>query len=138
MNVCSQSLEQQHYSNYDEQHLKPIMQLMAKNVVLVNEGRSKFLVSLQTEQTPELDVNIDWPVDLSVGSEEEILQQQTDEDQPHSSAQLFNNKDDGRGSAESIKQDVDAVDFNCTLFKFLGHSSNICCYWAAGGATDLY
>nr|Q9DG99.1 RecName: Full=G2/mitotic-specific cyclin-B2 [Oryzias javanicus]BAB17222.1 cyclin-dependent kinase regulatory subunit cyclin B2 [Oryzias javanicus] len=37
------SLEQQHYSTYDEQHLKPIMQLMAKNVVQVTEGRTKFL-----------------------------------------------------------------------------------------------
>uniref|UniRef100_A0A3B3BAZ6 G2/mitotic-specific cyclin-B2 n=1 Tax=Oryzias melastigma TaxID=30732 RepID=A0A3B3BAZ6_ORYME len=43
LNGLPWSLEQQHYSNYDEQHLKPIMQLMAKNVVLVNEGRSKFL-----------------------------------------------------------------------------------------------
>ncbi|KAJ7986131.1 hypothetical protein DPEC_G00347610 [Dallia pectoralis] len=32
---------QQHYSTYDENHLKPIMQLIAKNVVSVNEGRTK-------------------------------------------------------------------------------------------------
>uniref|UniRef100_A0A3P9IVU2 Cyclin B2 n=1 Tax=Oryzias latipes TaxID=8090 RepID=A0A3P9IVU2_ORYLA len=37
------SLTQQQYSTYEEQHLKPIMQHMAKNVVLVNEGRTKFL-----------------------------------------------------------------------------------------------
>ncbi|XP_007571055.1 G2/mitotic-specific cyclin-B2 isoform X1 [Poecilia formosa] len=33
---------QQHYSTYDEAHLQPIMQQLAKNVVLVNEGRTKF------------------------------------------------------------------------------------------------
>uniref|UniRef100_A0A3B4FMR3 G2/mitotic-specific cyclin-B2 n=1 Tax=Pundamilia nyererei TaxID=303518 RepID=A0A3B4FMR3_9CICH len=33
---------QQHYSTYDEAHLKPIMQHIAKNVVLVNEGKTKF------------------------------------------------------------------------------------------------
>ncbi|XP_059386046.1 G2/mitotic-specific cyclin-B2 isoform X2 [Carassius carassius] len=32
---------QQHYSSYDEAHLKPIMQQIAKNVVMVNEGLSK-------------------------------------------------------------------------------------------------
>uniref|UniRef100_A0A9J8CPC9 Cyclin B2 n=1 Tax=Cyprinus carpio carpio TaxID=630221 RepID=A0A9J8CPC9_CYPCA len=32
---------QQHYSSYDEAHLKPIMQHLAKNVVMVNEGLSK-------------------------------------------------------------------------------------------------
>ncbi|XDV18349.1 hypothetical protein PO909_024058 [Leuciscus waleckii] len=32
---------QQHYSTYDEAHLKPIMQHIAKNVVTVNEGLSK-------------------------------------------------------------------------------------------------
>ncbi|XP_065124002.1 G2/mitotic-specific cyclin-B2 isoform X1 [Paramisgurnus dabryanus] len=32
---------QQHYSTYDEAHLKPIMQHIAKNVVSVNEGLSK-------------------------------------------------------------------------------------------------
>nr|Q9DGA3.1 RecName: Full=G2/mitotic-specific cyclin-B2 [Oryzias curvinotus]BAB17218.1 cyclin-dependent kinase regulatory subunit cyclin B2 [Oryzias curvinotus] len=37
------SLTQQQYSTYEEQHLKPIMQHIAKNVVLVNEGRTKFL-----------------------------------------------------------------------------------------------
>ncbi|XP_061563309.1 G2/mitotic-specific cyclin-B2-like [Cololabis saira] len=34
---------QQHYSSYDEQHLKPIMQHMAKNVVMVNESKTNFL-----------------------------------------------------------------------------------------------
>ncbi|XP_051946613.1 G2/mitotic-specific cyclin-B2 [Xyrauchen texanus] len=35
------SSTQQHYSTYDETHLKPIMQHIAKNVVNVNEGLSK-------------------------------------------------------------------------------------------------
>ncbi|XP_071345777.1 G2/mitotic-specific cyclin-B2-like isoform X2 [Trachinotus anak] len=39
----SWSPAQQHYSTYDEAHLKPIMQHIAKNVVTVNEGRTKFL-----------------------------------------------------------------------------------------------
>ncbi|XP_034425046.1 G2/mitotic-specific cyclin-B2 [Hippoglossus hippoglossus] len=33
---------QQHYSTYDEAHLKPVMQHIAKNVVTVNEGKTKF------------------------------------------------------------------------------------------------
>ncbi|XP_072321366.1 G2/mitotic-specific cyclin-B2-like isoform X1 [Eucyclogobius newberryi] len=33
---------QQHYSTYDEAHLRPIMQLITKNVVQVNDGKSKF------------------------------------------------------------------------------------------------
>uniref|UniRef100_UPI0037E99A74 G2/mitotic-specific cyclin-B2-like isoform X2 n=1 Tax=Semicossyphus pulcher TaxID=241346 RepID=UPI0037E99A74 len=33
---------QQHYSSYDEAHLKPIMQHIAKNVVTVNDGKTKF------------------------------------------------------------------------------------------------
>ncbi|XP_059179817.1 G2/mitotic-specific cyclin-B2 isoform X3 [Centropristis striata] len=33
---------QQHYSTYDAAHLRPIMQHLAKNVVMVNEGKSKF------------------------------------------------------------------------------------------------
>ncbi|XP_028257617.1 G2/mitotic-specific cyclin-B2-like [Parambassis ranga] len=33
---------QQHYSTYDEAHLRPIMQHIAKNVVAVNEERTKF------------------------------------------------------------------------------------------------
>uniref|UniRef100_A0AAQ5YI70 Cyclin N-terminal domain-containing protein n=1 Tax=Amphiprion ocellaris TaxID=80972 RepID=A0AAQ5YI70_AMPOC len=33
---------QQHYSTYDEVHLKPIVQHIAKNVVMVNEGKTKF------------------------------------------------------------------------------------------------
>lgn len=40
-----QSPTQQHYSTYDEAHLKPIMQHIAKNVVSVNEGLSKHVVS---------------------------------------------------------------------------------------------
>ncbi|XP_068604191.1 G2/mitotic-specific cyclin-B2 [Brachionichthys hirsutus] len=34
---------QQRYSTYDEAHLKPLMQHIAKNVVTVNEGKTKFL-----------------------------------------------------------------------------------------------
>lgn len=34
---------QQHYSTYDEAHLKPIMQHIAKNVVMLNDGKTKFL-----------------------------------------------------------------------------------------------
>ncbi|KAG7283722.1 hypothetical protein CRUP_034346, partial [Coryphaenoides rupestris] len=34
---------QHHYASYDENHLKPIMQHLAKNVVTVNEGKTKFL-----------------------------------------------------------------------------------------------
>lgn len=37
------SQTQQHYSTYDEAHLRPLMQHMAKNVVRVNEGRTKNL-----------------------------------------------------------------------------------------------
>ncbi|AWP01070.1 putative G2/mitotic-specific cyclin-B2-like [Scophthalmus maximus] len=33
---------QQHYSTYDQAHLTPLMQLIAKNVVTVNEGKTKF------------------------------------------------------------------------------------------------
>ncbi|KAM4592412.1 G2/mitotic-specific cyclin-B2-like [Odontesthes bonariensis] len=33
---------QQHYSTYDAAHLKPVMQHIAKNVVLVNDGKTKF------------------------------------------------------------------------------------------------
>ncbi|XP_074522058.1 G2/mitotic-specific cyclin-B2 isoform X2 [Halichoeres trimaculatus] len=36
------SPSQQHYSTYDQAHLKPIMQHIAKNVVTVNEGKTKF------------------------------------------------------------------------------------------------
>ncbi|XP_030269279.1 G2/mitotic-specific cyclin-B2-like isoform X1 [Sparus aurata] len=36
------SATQQHYSTYDEAHLKPIMQHIAKNIVTVNEGKTKF------------------------------------------------------------------------------------------------
>ncbi|KAJ8391595.1 hypothetical protein AAFF_G00087360 [Aldrovandia affinis] len=37
------SAVQQHYSTYSEDHLKPVMQHMAKNVVLVNKGLTKHL-----------------------------------------------------------------------------------------------
>ena len=43
--VLSQSPQQQHYSTYDAAHLKPIMQHIAKNIVMVNEGKTKFQVS---------------------------------------------------------------------------------------------
>ncbi|KAM7015078.1 G2/mitotic-specific cyclin-B2-like isoform 2-T2 [Tautogolabrus adspersus] len=36
------SATQQHYSTYDEAHLKPIMQHIAKNIVTVNDGKTKF------------------------------------------------------------------------------------------------
>ncbi|XP_020789103.1 G2/mitotic-specific cyclin-B2-like [Boleophthalmus pectinirostris] len=34
---------QQHYSTYDEAHLRPIMQHIAKNVVQVNDAKTKFM-----------------------------------------------------------------------------------------------
>ncbi|KAL4613370.1 G2/mitotic-specific cyclin-B2 [Arapaima gigas] len=37
------SVTQQYYSTYDEDHLRPIMQHMAKNVVMINEGLTKHL-----------------------------------------------------------------------------------------------
>lgn len=46
--LCRQSPTQQHYSTYDEAHLKPIVQHIAKNVVMVNEGKTKFVVSWWT------------------------------------------------------------------------------------------
>lgn len=45
LDACLQSVTQQHYTGYDEVHLKPIMQHMAKNVVSVNEGLTKHAVS---------------------------------------------------------------------------------------------
>lgn len=33
---------QQHYSTYDEEHLKPLMRHIAKNVIMVNDGTTKF------------------------------------------------------------------------------------------------
>ncbi|KAI9540521.1 G2/mitotic-specific cyclin-B2 [Dissostichus eleginoides] len=36
------SPQQQHYSTYDAAHLEPIMQHIAKNIVMVNEGKTKF------------------------------------------------------------------------------------------------
>ncbi|KAK5935711.1 hypothetical protein CgunFtcFv8_021053 [Champsocephalus gunnari] len=36
------SPQQQHYSTYDAAHLKSIMQHIAKNIVMVNEGKTKF------------------------------------------------------------------------------------------------
>uniref|UniRef100_A0A8C6UWF3 Cyclin B2 n=1 Tax=Neogobius melanostomus TaxID=47308 RepID=A0A8C6UWF3_9GOBI len=38
----SWSPTQQHYSTYDEAHLKPIVQLIARNVVQVNDGKTRF------------------------------------------------------------------------------------------------
>ena len=35
---------QHHYATYDEGHLKPIMQHIAKNVGTVNDGKTKFQV----------------------------------------------------------------------------------------------
>ncbi|XP_061886391.1 G2/mitotic-specific cyclin-B2 isoform X1 [Entelurus aequoreus] len=42
LNGLHWSTTQQHYSTYDEAHLKPIMQHIAKNVDIVNEGKTKF------------------------------------------------------------------------------------------------
>ncbi|KAM6979610.1 G2/mitotic-specific cyclin-B2 [Aplochiton taeniatus] len=41
LNGLKWSPVQQHYSTYDENHLKPIMQLIAKNLVLLYEGKTK-------------------------------------------------------------------------------------------------
>uniref|UniRef100_A0A3B3ZLC8 G2/mitotic-specific cyclin-B2 n=1 Tax=Periophthalmus magnuspinnatus TaxID=409849 RepID=A0A3B3ZLC8_9GOBI len=41
---------QQHYSTYDEAHLRPIMQRIAKNVVQINDGKTKFTVSPDSGQ----------------------------------------------------------------------------------------
>uniref|UniRef100_A0A8C9SHX2 Cyclin B2 n=1 Tax=Scleropages formosus TaxID=113540 RepID=A0A8C9SHX2_SCLFO len=38
-----QSVTQQYYCYYDEDHLRPVMQQMAKNVIIVNEGLTKNL-----------------------------------------------------------------------------------------------
>ncbi|XP_042339003.1 G2/mitotic-specific cyclin-B2-like, partial [Plectropomus leopardus] len=51
----SWSPTQQHYSTYDAAHLKPIMQHIAKNVVTVNEGKTKFQVSRPTGNTTTSD-----------------------------------------------------------------------------------
>nr|XP_020441254.1 G2/mitotic-specific cyclin-B2 isoform X2 [Monopterus albus] len=42
LNGLPWSATQQHYSTYDEAHLKPVMQHIAKNVVTLNEGKTKF------------------------------------------------------------------------------------------------
>ncbi|XP_008308642.1 G2/mitotic-specific cyclin-B2 [Cynoglossus semilaevis] len=44
---------QQHYSTYDMGHLKPIMQHIAKNVVMVNERKSEFLAVTKKYSRPE-------------------------------------------------------------------------------------
>lgn len=49
-----QAPAQQHYSTYDEAHLKPIVQHIAKNVVMVTEGKTKFTVSLMGAAVVEL------------------------------------------------------------------------------------
>ena len=38
---------QHHYATYDEGHLKSIMQHIAKNVVTVNDGKTKFRLEKQ-------------------------------------------------------------------------------------------
>ncbi|KAF3834206.1 hypothetical protein F7725_025410 [Dissostichus mawsoni] len=43
------SPQQQHYSIYDAAHLKPIMQHIAKNIAMVNEGKTKFQVSCEEQ-----------------------------------------------------------------------------------------
>ncbi|XP_061622203.1 G2/mitotic-specific cyclin-B2-like isoform X2 [Phyllopteryx taeniolatus] len=42
LNGLPWSTTQAHYSTYEEAHLKPIMQHMSKNVVMVNSGKTKF------------------------------------------------------------------------------------------------
>lgn len=51
---CLQSRTQQHYSSYSEAQLRPIMQHIAKNVVAVNEGKTKFMVSSALLRSTEL------------------------------------------------------------------------------------
>lgn len=102
---------QHHYSTYDKAHLRPIMQHIAKNVVTVNEGKTKFLVSLQTEKTILLLRG--WliypdPFSSSAGCEEQILQQEAARDQPHPSAQVGHHKEHGSCCTQRVlRQNVD-------------------------------
>lgn len=60
--LLSQSPTQQHYSTYDEAHLRPVMQHIAKNLVNVNEGRTKFLVSLPSDSIVDVSSHTDGDV----------------------------------------------------------------------------
>ncbi|XP_053472495.1 G2/mitotic-specific cyclin-B2 isoform X2 [Ictalurus furcatus] len=48
---------QEHYTTYSEAHLKPIMKHMAKNVVKINEGLTKYVVS---EITGTAGIHVLW------------------------------------------------------------------------------
>lgn len=81
------------------------MQHIAKNVVTVNEGKTKFLVSLQTENnTLPLRGRFIY-FDLfssSAGCEEQILQQEAARDQPHPSAQVGHRTEHGSCCAQRV------------------------------------
>lgn len=74
---------------------------MAKNVVLVTEGRSKFMVSLL------LGVWLSGGTRLtrcsSAGREEQVLQQQAAEDQPHPAAEGRRAQKHGGSSAQLMR-----------------------------------
>lgn len=119
--VWSQSPTQQHYSTYDAAHLKPIMQHVAKNVVMVNEGKTKFQVSWRTENTITSDlVFYETKCCSSAGRQEQVLEQQADEDQPPSSAEVVHHQDHGGCSAQpSLRRTLYFISghFTCTLFQ---------------------
>lgn len=96
-----QSPTQQHYSSYDEAHLKPILQHIAKNVLMVTEGKSKFMVSLM--QFLWLSGRMKLKGCSSTGCEEQILEQQAAEDQPHPSAEEHRAQKHGSSSDQPIR-----------------------------------
>ena len=119
--VSSQSATQQHYSTYDEAHLKPIMQHIAKNIVMVNEGRTKFQVSRSTNKMLLFLCWAQIKLCSSAGCEEQILEQQADEDQPHPSAQVVRRQEHGRRSAQLLRsfcffRFYGKTFLSCTLF----------------------
>uniref|UniRef100_A0A3B1K614 Cyclin B2 n=1 Tax=Astyanax mexicanus TaxID=7994 RepID=A0A3B1K614_ASTMX len=87
---------QEHYTTYSEAHLKPIMQHMAKNVVKVNEGLTKFMVgppemkcsSKLSSLTGLSFCTFSSTLFCFTGSEEKVLQQQVNEGQPVSTAEV--------------------------------------------------
>ena len=114
--VSSQSATQQHYSTYDEAHLKPIMQHIAKNIVMVNEGRTKFQVRGLTKRTMTSDFWFEHkfkPFSSSAGCEEKVLEQQADEDQPHPSAAVVHRQEHGGCSAQ---QSLKLTNFHQRMF----------------------
>ena len=81
------------------------MQHMAKNVVMVNEGKTKFLVSSQTQPdvlVPSGEQNEPYGLCSSAGGEEQVREQQTAEDQPHPSAEVGRRQEHGGCSAQWI------------------------------------